>query len=75
MLDYPVYLSVCVRTGPARYTSITRPLAEAGRPPRSERDKYATELLARYVSILEELCLRYPLQWFNFYDFWQEDSE
>jgi predicted LPLAT superfamily acyltransferase len=74
VLGYPVYLAVCVRTGEARYTSITRPLAPGQRPPRGEREKVARELLARYASNLEEICLRYPLQWFNFYDFWEEEA-
>ena len=28
-------------------------------------------LAARYAARLEGLCAQYPLQWFNFFDFWQ----
>jgi predicted LPLAT superfamily acyltransferase len=26
--------------------------------------------LQRYVSLLQQFCLRAPYNWFNFYDFW-----
>lgn len=34
----------------------------------------ATELLKGYVSELEKIVLKYPDQWFNFYDFWKLDA-
>lgn len=71
VLGCPVYLALCVRTGVAQYTSIMRPIAPPERPPRAERDKRARELLARYAALLEETCQRHPLQWFNFFDFWE----
>lgn len=73
ILGCPVYLALCVRTGVAQYTSIMRPIASAGRTPRAERDKRARELLARYATLLEQTCQRHPLQWFNFYDFWENE--
>ena len=74
-LGFPVYLALCVRTGDARYTAVMRPIAAtAERTPRPERDRRARELLARYVSVLEDVCRRHPLQWFNFFDFWEDDS-
>ncbi|MGM9747720.1 MAG: hypothetical protein ACI3ZN_02885, partial [Candidatus Cryptobacteroides sp.] len=36
--------------------------------------KVATELLKGYVSELEKIVLKYPDQWFNFYDFWKLDA-
>jgi predicted LPLAT superfamily acyltransferase len=69
-LGCPVYLALCLRTGPDRYTTRMRPVAPARRVPRTERDKHAREMLARYVGLLEHTCLEHPLQWFNFYDFW-----
>ena len=29
----------------------------------------------RFVGDLERHCLAAPLQWFNFYDFWQQDTQ
>ncbi len=74
-LGFPVYLSLCVRTGDALYTAVMRPIAaKPERVPRRERDRRARELLARYVSLIEEICQRYPFQWFNFFDFWEDES-
>ncbi|MCL4685735.1 hypothetical protein KJ059_13415 [Myxococcota bacterium] len=74
-LGYPVYLSLCVCTGNARYTAVMRPIAaEPKRTPRAERDRRAHELLTRYVALLEEVCVRYPFQWFNFFDFWEDEG-
>jgi predicted LPLAT superfamily acyltransferase len=28
-------------------------------------------LADRYARRLEQLCVAYPLQWFNFFDFWR----
>jgi predicted LPLAT superfamily acyltransferase len=75
VLECPVLFALCVCTGPARYETVLRPIGEAARVPRGEREKRARELLARYAALLESTCIRLPFQWFNFYDFWGDDSE
>jgi len=35
-----------------------------------QRNKNLGEAVTIYVKKLEEIVLRYPLQWFNYYDFW-----
>ena len=72
VLECPVYLALCVRTGRARYTTLMRPVAPGRRVRKGEREKHAQEILARYVNLLELTCQRYPFQWFNLYDFWEE---
>jgi predicted LPLAT superfamily acyltransferase len=74
VLGCPVYLAFCARTGDARYTTVLRPLAPAQRVRRAERAAWASELMGRYVARIEETCRRYPYQWFNFFDFWEEPS-
>jgi len=32
----------------------------------------AEQLLRQYVSALEEMMIRYPYQWFNLYEFWEQ---
>ena len=71
----PVFFALCVRTGDATYRTVLRPLAEASRVPASERDKRAHELVQAYAALLESWVLRFPLQWFNFYDFWEADRQ
>jgi predicted LPLAT superfamily acyltransferase len=39
--------------------------------PRKERERVLAELAADYARRLEVFCRRAPLQWYNFYDFWQ----
>lgn len=74
LLGCPVFFAACVRTANAHYTTIMRPLGSARRVERGRRVERAHELLARYVVLLEEMCRSYPLQWFNFFDFWEEES-
>lgn len=37
---------------------------------RSERTRAVNDLICAYVKNLETYACRYPLEWFNFYDFW-----
>jgi predicted LPLAT superfamily acyltransferase len=41
---------------------------------RGERDKGIHELAAAYAGRLEHYCLKAPLQWFNFFDYWGEGA-
>ena len=41
---------------------------------RKERARELNRLAADYAARLEHFCLRAPLQWFNFYDFWHLPS-
>ncbi len=75
VLECPVLMALCLRTGDRRYRTVLRPLRDASRAPRGERDKCAQELLARYVGLLESYCYRFPYEWFNFFDFWDERPE
>ena len=38
------------------------------------RKKAIEGAVVRFASLLESYCLKYPLQWFNFYDFWGDDE-
>lgn len=37
-----------------------------------QTEKAVKELLETYVKEVEKMVMRYPEQWFNFYDFWKE---
>ncbi len=75
LLGCPILLSLCVRTGDARYETVVKVLSSGEVVPRDEREKRARELLEIYVRNLEEACRRAPRQWFNFYDFWGARGE
>jgi predicted LPLAT superfamily acyltransferase len=72
VLGCPVLMALCVRTDTARYQTVLRPLRDAGRVPRGDREKRARELIGQYVAVLETYCVRHPLEWFNFFEFWRE---
>lgn len=70
VLGRPLLVSLCVRTGDARYETVVETLWEGERVPRSQCEPLARTLLERYVRRLEEQCRRAPYEWFNLYDFW-----
>lgn len=43
--------------------------------PRNERSLAIHSYAQRFASRLELQCIRYPLQWYNFYDFWEQSAE
>ncbi len=74
LLEAPVYFFVGYET-PRGYTTRFELLKEAGRVPRSRREQICKDMLSDYVTQLEAVCREQPLQWFNFYDFWNEDED
>ena len=69
LLRCSVYLLFSLRAG--RGSEIHFELfRESIRLPRKGRDEALAGLVGEYACRLEHFCLRAPLQWFNFYDFW-----
>jgi predicted LPLAT superfamily acyltransferase len=70
LFQCPVYLLFSLR--PDRGTAIKFELfREEIRLPRKNRDDALAALVEDYAARLEGNCLRAPLQWFNFFDFWR----
>jgi predicted LPLAT superfamily acyltransferase len=69
LLGCPVLLLFCIREG-RRYRVIFEPFADKIDMPRKSRSKVVGQLVTRYAGRLEHYCLKYPYQWFNFFDFW-----
>jgi predicted LPLAT superfamily acyltransferase len=70
LFQCPVYLLFSIRTG--RTSEVHFELfRESVVLPRNDRDQALAVLAAEYARRLEYFCLRAPLQWFNFYDFWR----
>jgi predicted LPLAT superfamily acyltransferase len=72
VLGAPMFLSLCTSTGDARYFAVTEPVFAGGTVPPREREKIAREALDSWVRKFETHCLRSPLQWFNWYDFFRD---
>ncbi len=47
--------------------------SEAPRDP-AQREALLRQALQDYVAKLQALCIEHPFNWFNFYDFWHEDT-
>jgi predicted LPLAT superfamily acyltransferase len=69
VLQCPVYLLFSIRQGRSCEVHFEF-FRDAVRVPRQGREAALAVLAAAYARRLEHYCLRAPLQWFNFYDFW-----
>lgn len=69
VLQCPVYLLFSIREG-RRSAVYFEAFRDSVRIPRQGREAAFAALAADYAGRLEHYCLRAPLQWFNFYDFW-----
>jgi predicted LPLAT superfamily acyltransferase len=70
ILECPVYLLVCLREA-GHYRVYLELLAERVHLPRGNRHAALQSHVQDFARRLERHCLRAPLQWFNFYDFWR----
>ncbi|MBV8634527.1 MAG: acyltransferase [Burkholderiaceae bacterium] len=68
-LQCPVYLLFSLRHG-EDYEVHFELLRESARLPRKNREEALDGMAADFAARLQYHCLRAPLQWFNFYDFW-----
>lgn len=73
-LRCPVLFAAGVRTGYRRYRVFGETLADPLRSDRKAPFHGLGEVVATYALRLENLCRKYPRQWFNFYDFWGKAS-
>jgi len=60
-----------VRTRLLRYEFYAAQPIYVGPCNREERDVEIRSAIKRYVSALEDVCRKYPGQWYNFYRFWK----
>lgn len=69
LLQCPLFLIFSIRTGRTSEVHFEL-LRDSIALPRKGRDEALAILAAEYAARLEHFCLRAPLQWFNFFDFW-----
>jgi predicted LPLAT superfamily acyltransferase len=76
LLRRKVFFMAGLYTGGARYDVLFEPLADFSErvSDPAERERRIRAALESYVARLEALCRAYPYNWFNFHDFWLEDS-
>lgn len=71
ILQCPLYLLFCQRAADGACDVHFELLRQSVRLPRAGRDAALAELAGAYARRLEHHCVRAPLQWFNFYEFWR----
>jgi predicted LPLAT superfamily acyltransferase len=74
LLDCPVYLFFCLREG-KRFRLTLEPFADSLAADRAQRATMLQNATARYAERLAHYAKQAPLQWFNFYDFWQPPEQ
>jgi predicted LPLAT superfamily acyltransferase len=73
-LACPVFMMFSARRAEG-FSVCVRPLAERIVLPRKSRQTAIRPYLDAFVSTLAEQCREHPLQWFNFYPFWQTPTD
>ena len=73
-LQVPVVLCFGLYLGGNRYRLVFEPFAERVELPRHQRAQALDALIARYAQRVEHYIHVAPYNWFNFYDFWQQDT-
>ncbi len=71
LLECPVHLLFCLKIG-GKYRVSVEPFADPLVLPRKERRAALERTIVRYAERLEAHCLLAPMQWFNFFDFWDQ---
>src|SRR5262245_5582207 len=69
LMGCPVYLMFCTREGVGHAVYFEH-FADRIELPRHERTEFLKKLAALYAQRLEHHCLRAPMQFYNFFDFW-----
>lgn len=70
ILKCPVFFLLCIRQK-AGFKVIVEKMADRIQLPRGRREQEIDLWAQRYADRLQHHVLKYPLQWFNFYDFWR----
>jgi len=71
LLSCPVYFLFCLKKD-GKYEVYLDKLADPLELPRATRQEDIELAVKKYASLLEEHCLAFPYQWYNFFDFWQK---
>lgn len=70
----PLICAFAMRERTYRYRFCAYPAEHPAFTSRSTRRQLLRKWISLYVGRLESILREYPLQWHNFYDFWEEDS-
>ena len=69
LLECPIYLLFCLKDG-HKFSLTMERFSENIQLPRATRKESLRACIAQYVTRLEHYSTLFPLQWYNFFDFW-----
>ena len=72
LLDCPVFLLFSMKEKKV-YKITFEHFADSLAVPRKNRSEHLKGYMEKYVARLEHYVQRYPLQWYNFYNYWPDD--
>lgn len=71
LMESPIYFVFCLKAPKEKYDFYFYKSKVDFNCSRNLRKERVTDLMHEYAEILENLCLKYPYQWYNFFDFWE----
>jgi len=74
LLQCPAYFMLCLKEPHNKYRMVFELFSDNMYLKRKDRDKQLTLYTQKYANLLEQYCQEYPLQWFNFFDFWKPNT-
>jgi predicted LPLAT superfamily acyltransferase len=74
LLRRPVLFIAGLYCGGNRYRIVVDEIADFSTIPAAGRQQASHAAVVRYVEILDDYCRQYPYNWFNFFDFWHEQT-
>ncbi len=74
ILKCPVYCFFGLRVGNGLYDSYLVKLADRIKLSRGHREAQAKPYAQAYADLLAEKAIRYPYNWFNFFEFWNDPA-
>jgi predicted LPLAT superfamily acyltransferase len=74
LLKCPVYTLFCIKQD-KKYHIYFEHFADQIKLPRKNREAALQDFINTYAARLEKYCLMAPLQWFNFYGYWQQPTQ
>ena len=74
LLECPIYWIFCFKSK-GRFKLIFEHVTDKLALPRKQRAEVLQDIVEKYAQRLSHYAVKYPYQWFNFYDFWQTDDK
>lgn len=74
VLKIPVVACFGIYLGDSQYRLEFKLISENLSATRKERNQIVQHAIVEYVKTLEDFAIKYPYNWFNFYDFWKNES-